>query len=274
MALLALWSNLHGAALLGLGVLWAYLALSRFSQDRPTAIAAGPLAPAAMCLTPAGVHTVDYYEGLLTNVAAQRGVGLWAPLGSSALDVLLVVAALALAFRARCQRPAMWELVVLAVLALVTIRAARDGVWLLFMLVAPAAPGTRKTPGGAVCSPSAPPVAVALLAFDLARPSMGRVVRRCRGRSCSRAGRRSSPRRSPPSSWRSRAGRYGPGTRSTRSRIASRGVSRLARRCGQRPRGAFSLADPGGAREPWKRCRHADRHGRCFQARVRGLREM
>ncbi|MGO9975669.1 MAG: hypothetical protein ACLP01_23290 [Solirubrobacteraceae bacterium] len=169
-ALLALWSNLHGAALLGLGVLWAYLALSRFAQDRPTAIAAGLLAPAAMCLTPAGVHTVDYYEGLLTNVAAQRGVGLWAPLGTSALDVLLVVAALALAFRARCQRPAMWELVVLALLALVTIKAARDGVWLLFMLVAPAAVGSRKTSRWSGLLPVGAAVAVALLAFDLARP--------------------------------------------------------------------------------------------------------
>ena len=151
--LLALWSNLHGAALLGLGVLWAYLALSRFPRDRRTALGVGALAPLAMCLTPAGARTVDYYTGLLTNLAARRGVGMWAPLGFGALDLLIVLAGLMLGLRALRSRPARWELVVIGALALLTFKASRDGVWLLFMLVAPAAgrptPPVRGVPAGA-----------------------------------------------------------------------------------------------------------------------------
>ena len=134
LALLAVWSNLHGAALLGLGVLWVYLALSRLRQERWTAVTVAILAPVAICLTPAGADTVDYYRGLLTNVAAERGVGLWAPLGTGPLDVLMVAAALALLFRMRRVRPPLWEVVVIVGLVVLTVKAARDGVWLLFFL--------------------------------------------------------------------------------------------------------------------------------------------
>lgn len=149
--LLALWSNLHGAALSGLLLLYPYLLLGRARRDPRRAAAVAALAPVALCLTPAGVRTIAYYHGLLTNVAAEQGVGQWAPLGTSPLDCVLIAAAVALLARAGLAvgagryRPCAgsWELAVVLILAVLTVKAARDGVWLLFFLVAPAARSSR-----------------------------------------------------------------------------------------------------------------------------------
>jgi hypothetical protein len=170
--LLALWSNLHGVALLGLGILWAYLAISRFPRDRARTVAIALLAPLAMCVTPAGLHTIDYYRGLLTNVAAQRGAGLWAPLGTGPLDLLLIACALLLLIRLRHRRPSLWELVVIVALAVLTVKAARNGVWLLFFLVGPASRRQRAQPvkrewNGLL--PIGALAAVALLALGIGR---------------------------------------------------------------------------------------------------------
>lgn len=142
--LLALWSNLHGAALLGLAVVLAYVLLVRLRQEPRTALGVGLAAPLALCLTPALGGTVSYYHGLLTNVAAERGQGMWGPLSLHApLDIVLVAAGLALAVRVWRARPQFWEWAVLAALSLATIEASRNGVWLLFFLVPPAARAAR-----------------------------------------------------------------------------------------------------------------------------------
>jgi hypothetical protein len=142
--LLALWSNLHGAVLVALGVMFVYLALVRFRERPGMTIAIGAASFLAVCVTPAGLHTVAYYHGVLTNVAAERGEGLWGPVSLTApFDVLLVVAALGLAARALRARPALWELAMIVLLAGLSIRASRSGVWLLFFLVAPAARGAH-----------------------------------------------------------------------------------------------------------------------------------
>jgi hypothetical protein len=139
---LALWSNLHGAALLGLGMVLAYLVLERARRAPWTALAVGLAAPAALCLTPAGVHTVAYYHGVLTNVAAQRGAGMWGGLSLTApLDAVLALAVVVLAVSLRHVRVRAWEWVVLGGLAVASVHASRQGVWLLFVLVAPAARG-------------------------------------------------------------------------------------------------------------------------------------
>ncbi|MGA9859056.1 MAG: hypothetical protein WBQ18_14420 [Solirubrobacteraceae bacterium] len=138
--LLALWSNLHGAALLGLGLLVAHLVLQRARRAPLQAAAVAIAALPAMCLTPALARTPAYYYGLLTNTAAQRGQGMWGPLSvSDPFDLLLVVAVLLLGVRAWRARPPLWELAVAIVLAALTVRADRDGVWLVFLLAAPAA---------------------------------------------------------------------------------------------------------------------------------------
>lgn len=178
--LLALWSNLHGAALSGLAVLWAYVLLSRIRVDRLTSIGILAGSVLAMCVTPAGIGTLTYYHGLLTNVAAARGVGQWAPLGQSPFDWVMVAVLLLLAIRLRRQMPRLWETAVLVGLAVLTIKAARDGVWLLFFLVAPAsrarassggASGARaSSPGWDRLAPALLVLGLVLLAFDLARP--------------------------------------------------------------------------------------------------------
>jgi hypothetical protein len=138
--LVALWSNLHGAVLVGLAVAGAYLVLER--GRRQPLVAAAVLAGSviAVCATPALTHTPDYYLSVIHNEAARRGVQLWAPLSlNSGVDWLLIAAAVPLVVLAFRARPKLWEIVVLAALAVLTIRTARSGVWLLFFAAAPAA---------------------------------------------------------------------------------------------------------------------------------------
>jgi len=142
--LLALWGNLNGSALAGLGLLAVYLALGP-ARRRPVRAAAILAAGAvAVCSNPALWHTPAYYRGVLGNEAARRGAGLWAPLGRSALDVPLAAAALLLvaaALRRRTFRP--WEAVAVLGLAAATVHAARVGPWLLLVAAYPAARALR-----------------------------------------------------------------------------------------------------------------------------------
>jgi len=140
--LLTLWVNLHGAVLVGLFVLLAYLALER---ARTTPLEAAALAVAgvlAIFVNPAFEHTPRYFHGVLENEYAQRGVGLWAPLSPSQPfdDVLAVAGVILLAFAIR-SRPRLWELVTLLALTVFTIHAGRSGVWLLFAAAPSAALG-------------------------------------------------------------------------------------------------------------------------------------
>ena len=133
--LLALWSNLHGAALVGLGLLGAYALV-----ERPRALPVAAAGAVALCATPELWHTPAYYVAVAENEAARRGVGLWAPLQANGWDALLVACALVLVVLAR--RRTAWrrfELLAAAGLALATIRAERLGEALLFLLAYPAA---------------------------------------------------------------------------------------------------------------------------------------
>jgi hypothetical protein len=138
--LLALWSNLHGAALVGLGLVMAYLVLERGRRRPLEAIAVGAASVVALCLTPALANTPAYYAGVMTNLAAQRGQGMWGPLSlTSPFDLILLAAALVLIWGAWRTRLALWEWCVIAASAVLTVHADRNGVWLMFVLVAPAA---------------------------------------------------------------------------------------------------------------------------------------
>lgn len=168
--LLALWSNLHGAAVLGAGMLILYLVLERGRREPRLAVSIGVAGILALCATPAGVRTVAYYAGVLTNLAAQRGQGLWGPLSlSSPLDVILVLAGLLLAYRAWRAHPHRWEVAMGAVLVLLTIRADRDGVWLLFFLAIPAARRLSPARSLRMLAPLAGLAAVALLTVAIVR---------------------------------------------------------------------------------------------------------
>jgi len=171
--LIALWSNLHGGALLGVGVAGAYLLFGRLRREPVTAALVLAASALALCATPSLWRTPDYYLGVLGNEAARRGVGLWSPLSLAPLDVAFVAVALVLvAFALRARLPA-WEVVAFAGLGLLTAQAGRNGVWLALFLAAPGALGLG-IDGGRVRIPrllrlaAAPAVAV-LLALALAR---------------------------------------------------------------------------------------------------------
>jgi hypothetical protein len=133
--MLAVWSNLHGAALIGLGITAIYLMLGRGRLQPVTASAVLLTSTAALLLTPAGMRTASYYYGVLSNVAAQRGEGMWMSLSlSSPVHLLLIAAAVVLTVYALRSRPQLWELIVILALAVMTARASRSGVWLLFFL--------------------------------------------------------------------------------------------------------------------------------------------
>ena len=162
--LLALWSNLHGAVLLGLLVLFVYLVLERGRHEPPLAVAVAVAASLALLATPAGLGTVGYFRGVLSNVAAQRGLGMWAPLSlTTPLDLLLILCALPLIHRAWRSRPVRWELAVGAILILLTIKAQRDGVWLLMFLTVPAA----RTLAARRALPALAPIAAVLAVLAL-----------------------------------------------------------------------------------------------------------
>jgi hypothetical protein len=107
---------------------------------------------------------------VLTNLAAQRGEGMWGPLTlSSPLDLVLALGAAFLILgmtRAHARR---WEWCMVALLAVATIKADRDGVWLLFFLAAPAARVLAPARSLRALVPVAAALSVVLLAISLVR---------------------------------------------------------------------------------------------------------
>jgi hypothetical protein len=166
--LLALWGNLHGAVLTGAAVAGAYLIFERARRRPGESLAVMGASALALCANPALWHTPSYVLGVLHNEAARQAMGLWAPLSlHSWLDIAFGLAALVLLAGALRARPHAWELVALAGLALLTLHAARGGVWLALYTVPLAATGF----GGRTRLERVPrlarPVALALLAAVL-----------------------------------------------------------------------------------------------------------
>ena len=139
-ALLVLWANLHGAVLVGTSVLIVYLILSRARSEPLVALSVTLTGLAALVATPALLHTISYYHGVLTNQAAASGQALWGPLSlTSPLDLVFLACAAVLAVQFARTRPPLWERVAAGGLALGTVLAARNGVWLVMFLVPTAA---------------------------------------------------------------------------------------------------------------------------------------
>jgi hypothetical protein len=169
--LLAVWSNLHGAVLVGLAVALAYLLLARMRSEPRTAIGVCAACVLALAATPALWRTADYYVGVLGGEAARRGVGQWAPLSlSSGLDVTFIICGILLAAAALRSRLPLWELVALVGLAVLAGRAGRAGVWFAFFAAAPAAQALRQgaPPRARVAAPALLGL-VALALFGLVR---------------------------------------------------------------------------------------------------------
>jgi hypothetical protein len=77
--LVALWSNLHGAVLIGLAVAGAYLVFERLRHERWTSVGVLLAACAALFATPGLGGTAGYYLGVFRSEPATSGFGLWAP---------------------------------------------------------------------------------------------------------------------------------------------------------------------------------------------------
>jgi hypothetical protein len=143
--LVALWSNLHGAVLVGLAVVTAYLVLERARREPAVAACVLVASCAALFLTPALTASGDYYLGVLRSEAAQRGEGMWAPLSvHRPFDVLFILLAIPLLVLAIRSRPRIWELACVAAFVALTLQAGRNGIWLLFLIAAPAADALGK----------------------------------------------------------------------------------------------------------------------------------
>jgi hypothetical protein len=163
--LLALWGNLHGAVLTGAAVAGAYLIFERGRRRPGESLAVMGASALALCANPALWHTPSYVLGVLHNEAARQAIGLWAPLSvHSWLDVAFGLAALALLAGALRARPRAWELVALAGLVLLTLHAARGGVWLALYAAPLAATGFGGHARGERIPRLARPVALALVA--------------------------------------------------------------------------------------------------------------
>jgi len=140
--LVAIWGNLHGAVIVGLGLLVAYLVFSRGRRDPWVGVGVFAACVAAWCLTPALWHTPSYYAGVFGSEVARRGDGLWAPLTFGGFGLLLIGAAATLGLLG-WRRVALWEAVALVGLLAATLHVARNGTWLLFLGAYPAARGLR-----------------------------------------------------------------------------------------------------------------------------------
>ena len=142
--LVALWSNLHGAVLTGLAVMTVYLLLERFRFERRTAVGVLFAAWAALFATPALAKTADYYLGVLHSEPAASGFGLWAPLSlESPLDVVFIAFVIPLVWVALREPPRLWEFACVVLLAIATVHAGRNSIWLVLFVAVPAACGLR-----------------------------------------------------------------------------------------------------------------------------------
>jgi hypothetical protein len=139
--LLAVWANLHGGVLVGLGVAGVYLAFESLRRTPWETIGVAAASVAALVATPALLGAPEYYVGVMRSQAAVHGEGLWAPLSTSPLDLTLIAVAALLAILALRGRPRAWEVAAAVALAGLTVQTARSGVWLLMVLAVPAARG-------------------------------------------------------------------------------------------------------------------------------------
>lgn len=131
--LMAVWSNLHGGVLVGMATAAGYLLVHRIRSQPRTAVGVLLGCLVSLCLTPALWDTPRYYLGVANNELARQHLGLWVPLDPvrSPFDATFLLVAVPMAVLAVRARPALWQLCTLLGLAVLSIGAARNGVWFL-----------------------------------------------------------------------------------------------------------------------------------------------
>jgi len=137
--LIAVWGNLHGAVLVGVALACCYLVFSRSPRRPRSAILLLAMLPIAVCLNPAGPHSLSYYRGIFGNAAARRGSELWSsPSIHHPFDVVMLGAVLVLLVLFLLRRRPGWEYLAALGMAVATVSVARNGEFLILFLVAPA----------------------------------------------------------------------------------------------------------------------------------------
>ncbi len=172
--LVAVWGNLHGAALLGVCVLGGYLLLGRMRDDFWRSVGVGLASVLALCANPQLWRTPSYYAHVFDNASAERAEGLWArPSLTMPLDLVMLATVSVLLVLFLRSRRSVWEYVACAGLVVATASASRNGVWLLALLVVVSA-GTRtvrdRTTSGTRIHEVAPALVSATLALGIALP--------------------------------------------------------------------------------------------------------
>jgi hypothetical protein len=143
--LVAIWANLHGAVLVGVAIIAAYLVIERLRREPAVAVSVLFACGAALFVTPAFARSGSYYLGVLKSEAAQRGEGMWAPLSLyKPFDVVFILLAIPLLVFAYRSGLRVWEFVCVAAFAAMTLQAGRNAIWLLCFIAAPAAHGLGK----------------------------------------------------------------------------------------------------------------------------------
>jgi hypothetical protein len=143
--LIAVWGNLHGGVLAGWGLLACYLVLDRARRQPWLSLSVLAAATATLFANPELWHTPRYYRSVLHSVVAKQGSGLWTPLGTGTLDLMLIAVAaiLVVLSLAGGVRVRLWEVAALLGLAAATVHVARTGTWFLFLVAFPAARSLR-----------------------------------------------------------------------------------------------------------------------------------
>lgn len=174
--LTVLWSNLHGAVLVGLALVIVYTLVGRPGHSRPERLGLAAATTAAVFATPALWLSGSYYLQVTRGEAVVRREGLWEPLRiNSAFSWLLVAGALLLLVMS-AQSMLRHELVAAAGLAAATVHSERMGTWLVLLAAGAAcrrrpaiAPERRTNAGPAVLTG----IGIAALVVGLIRAPAG-----------------------------------------------------------------------------------------------------
>jgi hypothetical protein len=132
--LLVLWANVHGSALLGVGLV-SLAGLVRLAQARriaPTAVLLAVAPWACLLASPYALHLPSYYEKILVGGNFSRFVSEWAPTtltAETAAVYLLAVAGAWLVGRAG-ERVSLFEKLAFFATAILAFQAVRNTVWL------------------------------------------------------------------------------------------------------------------------------------------------
>jgi hypothetical protein len=185
--LMPLWANLHGAFVVGIGLLVIEAAVAAWRRDRAGAarwLLVTAASVAGLLLNPWGVRVLGYALSLPTNRTVTASVSEWGPASARHLDGALVLAAMGLLAFALTRAPAPWrapeQLLRMALLAVLALWAIRGAAWFgLALPVALCALARERPPRPAGDDRGSPllsglVLAVLVVALVAAAPPLGR----------------------------------------------------------------------------------------------------